>query len=55
MWHGMLVAFGLTRKFGSDCWWHLELTRNLELTQEKSGIRFWYSLLEFASGGSGRS
>jgi hypothetical protein len=27
IWHGLLVAFGLTRKFGTGCWWHLELTR----------------------------
>jgi hypothetical protein len=27
IWQGLVVAFGLTRKFGTDCWWHLELTR----------------------------
>jgi hypothetical protein len=27
IWHGLLVAFELTRKFGTGCWWHLELTR----------------------------
>jgi hypothetical protein len=37
----------------AGCWFMLMAIEKYEVV--RSGIRFWYSLLEFASGGSGRS